>query len=147
MSVPTTTLLKQLAGEVEWLQCMSANLQGFPEYIRKKLVGLEEDFGPMETFGEGGGLIVPWEFIKEDEIYDHAEAALDIIEELEGREARAGWQEPLFHTAMNENTRRILESRAVRADLRRLHDLIKGSAGREAMDLIRRMMGEEGKDE
>lgn len=112
MSVPTTTLLKQLAWEVEWL---------------------------------AGDTPCTWEHMQWAR--DHAEAALDIIEELEGREARAGWQEPLFHTAMNENTRRILESRAFKADLHRLHDLIKGSAGREAMDLIRRMMGEEGKDE
>jgi len=97
MTVPTQTLLKQLKGEVEWLAA---------------------PWDAPENRGQGGVVM--------DEIEDHAEAALDIIEELEGRDRNRLW---------NKNF--IME------DLRRLHDLIKGSACREAMDLIRGMIGGE----
>jgi hypothetical protein len=84
---------------------------------------------------------------------DHAEAALDIIEELEGREQdfltllpKAVLEEIKgLHDRIRElegrDRDRLWNKNFIIADLRRLHDLIKGSASREAMELIRRMMG------
>jgi hypothetical protein len=60
---------------------------------------------------------------------DHRESALDIIDEIDGRQA--------LLNGHNWITGHVIAM----ADLRRLHDLIKGAASREAMDLIRRMMG------
>jgi len=106
MTVPTKTLLKQLAGEVEWLAA---------------------PWDAPENRGQGGVVM--------DEIEDHAEAALDIIEELEGH-IHGAWLKDVLRDAVVAIFKKHME-----ADLHRLHDLIKGSASREAMDLIRSMMG------
>jgi hypothetical protein len=80
---------------------------------------------------------------------DHLEACRDIIEELEGRERVCDMcgqkdSEILFCLQCVSRRDEITEEdtmHVVRFDLRRLHDLIKGSASREAMDLIRAMIG------
>lgn len=77
-----------------------------------------------------------------DAVHDHEAAALDIIEELEGRETCCSdCEEARDWTGLAESESQILAW--YRAHLRRLHDLIKGSAPKEAMDLIRAMIGEE----
>jgi hypothetical protein len=105
MTVPTHTLLKQLKGEVRWWKD-----------------GIFENY-----------FLEP-KTPHQDQI-DHAEAALEIIDELEGRDESDGIE--------NWNNGARWAFSCLEDNLRRLHDLIKGSASREAMDLIRGMIGGE----
>jgi hypothetical protein len=124
MTLPTKTLLDQLRKTVEW-------------FHPKRWMPL----------GPAGDLKI----ISSAEFKDHIEACLDILEELEGRDRKCNMcgqtgLDILFCLKCVSRRDEITEEdtmRIVRMDLRRLHSLIKGCASREAMDLIRAMIGEE----